>query len=148
MFSGHPFKKAEIHSFFYRNFLTAPIWTVMGDEVSMNILLCYSAPPVPKTTAATKVRFPIWCVSSPLTVIPQVSEMFYRVSYHFTSAKNISSVLEMACWQRLTANPDSMYRAFYQTGFFSADECNAGGFTRGQNVTNLCLILQGNKHLK
>lgn len=89
MFSDHPFIKAEIHFFFYRNFLTAPICTATGDEVSMNILLCYSAPPVPKTTAATKVRFPIWCVSSPLTVIPQVSEMFYRVSYHQVGKKHL-----------------------------------------------------------
>lgn len=44
----------------------------------------------------------------------------------------------MARWQRLRANPDGTYRAFYQTGFFSA---HAGRFTTAQNVTNLCLVL-------
>lgn len=105
-------------------------------------LLCFQSR---GTTATTKVRFQTCCVLSALSVVPQVSKRIYRVSFRKSAKTNFFPVLEVARWQRLTAKPDWTYRAFYQTGFFSA---HAGGFTTGQNVTNLCLVLSRNKHLK
>ena len=91
--------------------------------------------------AATKVRCQTFCVLSALVI------SIWDVLQGLISQvhKKMSSVLEMARWQRLMAKPDWTYRAFYQTGFLSA---HAGGFTAGQNVTNLCLLLERNKHLR
>lgn len=61
------------------------------------------------------------CFLFSLNVKPLVC-FFYKLtalfsSHHVTNEQNIPPEPEMVHWQRLTANPDQLYKVLCQTGF-------------------------------